>query len=633
MNKVKINDTTIRDIFQNIELDYININKYRKLFEILDTCGFDSIEAWGGASFEALLDNNFSKNPWDYLKELKEIMVRTPLQASIGAKNLTGFDYFSDEIIKKFINLSVKAGISKFRVFDALNDINNMKFTLNEIVSSGAKCEGTIIFEKTKPVDFYINFIEELFKAGCTSICIKDSESVLTPSEIKKYFSLISSESKLPLFISIRDLKNMQVVNYLEAVKAGFTGIDLSLIPSDFCQAGSPSVFPFLISLNGLDFDTDINIEIINKVFEHIRKKIMPLIKKQDRIPTFLLTDKNLSIPPRWLISAILKQLQEIGEADRFGEIIIEMQDIKSKSGNPTFSSPIGHIIAGQAILNKIFSADKWEMISDEMIALLKGLYGRISEPVSSELINKIISTGTDEKIFLNKISYERCQKEMAGFSEKEEDILSYCFFPDKTLKLFDKKSGKKSSSDTVLEIQNHIVDGEDNMSVFKDSDIEKLKQIMNLLDHSNLEEITLEKDDIKIKLCKSSGKIKDSLKNNKNTEKTDLSDNQISISPDLQESKADSSSLISEKKDNKSLIEIKSPIVGTFYSAPGPQEKPFVKIGQKVQKGDVLCIVEAMKLMNKITSEFEGVIEEILVSNEEPVEFDKTLMKIRISK
>ncbi|MDD3521150.1 MAG: hypothetical protein PHU65_07970, partial [Actinomycetota bacterium] len=415
MNKVRINDTTIRDIFQNIDLKNTNINKHRKIFELLDNCRFDSIEAWGGSSFEQMLGNSFGKNPWDYLKELKELFVKTPLQASIGARNLTGFDYFSDDIIKKFIRLSFDLGISKFRVFDALNDIGNMRFTLTTILSLGAECEGTIIFEKTKPVDFYIRLIRELIEIGCTSICIKDSESVLTPSVIKKYFPLIASASDIPIFISSKNLKNLQIINCMEAIKCGFCGIDLSLIPSDFCQSGNPSVFPFLTGMDGLDFAIRTNIDVIKRVFGHIRNKIFPLMKKQDSILDFILTDKNLSIPPRWLISAILRQLQEIGEADRLEEIIKEMQDIKSKSGNPTFSAPLGHIIAGQAILNIIFSADKWEMISDEMMSLLKGLYGKISDPISSELKNSIKNSNIYEKIVLNKISYETCEKEMSG--------------------------------------------------------------------------------------------------------------------------------------------------------------------------------------------------------------------------
>ena len=74
----------------------------------------------------------------------------------------------------------------------------------------------------------------------------------------------------------------------------------------------------------------------------------------------------------------------------------------------------------------------------------------------------------------------------------------------------------------------------------------------------------------------------------------------------------------------------ITSPMVGTFYSKPSPDSKPYVEVGSKVSKGDVVCIVEAMKLMNEIESEFDGEIVEILVKDGEPVEYGKPLFRVK---
>lgn len=73
----------------------------------------------------------------------------------------------------------------------------------------------------------------------------------------------------------------------------------------------------------------------------------------------------------------------------------------------------------------------------------------------------------------------------------------------------------------------------------------------------------------------------------------------------------------------------IKSPIIGTFYAAAAPGKPPFVAVGSKVNKGSVICIVESMKLMNEITSEFDGTVAEIFVSDGEAVEFDQPLMRV----
>ena len=84
-----------------------------------------------------------------------------------------------------------------------------------------------------------------------------------------------------------------------------------------------------------------------------------------------------------------------------------------------------------------------------------------------------------------------------------------------------------------------------------------------------------------------------------------------------------------SETKEEQGNI-VKSPMVGTFYLRPDPNSAPYVEVGKNVKKGDVLCIIEAMKLMNEIESEFDGIIAEILVKDGEMVEYGKPLFRIR---
>ena len=76
-------------------------------------------------------------------------------------------------------------------------------------------------------------------------------------------------------------------------------------------------------------------------------------------------------------------------------------------------------------------------------------------------------------------------------------------------------------------------------------------------------------------------------------------------------------------------LLEVKSPMVGTFYSAPEPGAKPYVAVGSRVQKGQILCIIEAMKIMNEIESEFAGVIKETMMTDAHPVEYGQVLFRI----
>lgn len=82
--------------------------------------------------------------------------------------------------------------------------------------------------------------------------------------------------------------------------------------------------------------------------------------------------------------------------------------------------------------------------------------------------------------------------------------------------------------------------------------------------------------------------------------------------------------------KADPNLLEITSPMVGTFYRAPGPDESPFVSVGERIRTGQTVCIIEAMKLMNELEAEIAGEIVEILVENGEPVEFGQALMLVR---
>lgn len=141
----------------------------------------------------------------------------------------------------------------------------------------------------------------------------------------------------------------------------------------------------------------------------------------------------------------------------------------------------------------------------------------------------------------------------------------------------------------------------------------EKIKQLMNDMGNSKLTSIDIDfPDGTKISMKKES------------TKEIQV----IQKSEQLNENKKQIEVAEKEKLQDEEIV--KSPMVGTFYSKPSPNANSYVEIGQKVKKGDVLCIVEAMKLMNEIESEFDGEITEILVQDGETVEYGKPLFKIK---
>ncbi len=225
MKTVSINDITIRDIFQNIDLDTLDKKSFQSILEGFSGLKYDSLEILGGSSFEKMLESRLNMNPFQVTQFVKSIIPSTPLQALIGARNMTGLELYSDNIIEKFIKQSINSGISIFRVYDSLNDLKNMEFTIGEIIKSKVDCQGTIIYDDHQKLDYYPDTAKKLVEMGCSSICIKDAESTMLPKKANELFKTLSHEIKVPVHFSASNLRGLQTLNYFEAVINGCSGV------------------------------------------------------------------------------------------------------------------------------------------------------------------------------------------------------------------------------------------------------------------------------------------------------------------------------------------------------------------------------------------------------------------------
>src|SRR5450830_1839728 len=390
MKKIKIIDTSIKDLFKNASSENINVKNFEEIFKTIDEVSFESLEVWGGSSFERMLSNNFNRSPWETLSYIKSIISKTPLQALIGAKNLVSFDYYKDDIIKRFIKLSSMHGISIFRVYDALNDIENLKPVIEEILNSGSACQGTIIYDSTKNEEYYLNFILKLKSLGCQSACIKDAESMLTPQKSKELFKKLNAAIGFDIYLSTQNLKGLQVLNYFEAVSSSCSGIDLSFIPSIYYDNYVPSIYPVILSLKEGEINHSLCKEKVDRLYELIKKDVYPNLDKNITYSSIIFNHANKNLLPEWLILMLENQLSELGETDKFDKVFEEILRIKKEVGNPSLSTPVGQIIGGQAILNTLISNKRWEIISDEMQLLLSGGFGKLPEEIDSSILNLI---------------------------------------------------------------------------------------------------------------------------------------------------------------------------------------------------------------------------------------------------
>lgn len=616
MRNIKINDITIRDIFQNTELEYIDARVFNKILGFFRDTNYESLEILGGSSFERVLESNLNLTPLEFISYIKNKIPSIPLQILIGARNLGGPEVYSKNIIKRFVKQSIKNGIDIFRVYDSLNDLENLKFTISAIVENGARCQGTIIYDDLQNTDFYLKISKELKKYGCTSVCIKDVESTMLPQQASRLFASLSERIKIPKFFSASDLRGLQTLNYFEACSNGCNGVDLSLLPSSYNNYNS-TIFSYILSLKNTKISHELDYSKVVRLGENIKKYIYPYIKQDLYSTKFILSDSNKNLLPKWLISSIYHQLQEIGETKKVDAVLEEVFNIKSEIGSPSLSTPIGQIIGSQAILNTVISDHRWEIFCDEIKKLIWGRFGKLPRKIDKKILEKLEDISNEENgqpdIEVEDI-YDQCKNELKNLSGKETDILSYCFFPEKTKKfLEDKKEGKKKfASEKSLYFTGTRFNGRrigvDPMARLENLDTGKLREITSMVESSNIEEIKLEVEGVKISI---------------NNPKYDTT---AKTAPKEKIQQA-------EEKKPSDIVEIKSPIVGTFYTSSSPDSPAFVNVGDKVKEGDPLFIIEAMKLMNKICSEYDGEIIDILVSNEDAVEFDQVIMILKKDK
>ncbi|MBN1298054.1 MAG: hypothetical protein JW997_00035, partial [Actinobacteria bacterium] len=381
MKKIKINDITIRDIFQNIDATFINGKLLGRIIDHISKVKFESVEIFGGSAFEKMLENRFFANPFEIVDRIKSSSPQLLLVALIGARNLVGMEVYPKTVIKKFIKQSIKSGFDRFKVYDALNDIENLRLIISEIKESGSVCQGTIIYDDMQNNDYYIKTSEKLINYGCESICIKDVESTLLPHRSQELFKGLTTALNSRFYLSAYNLRGLQVANYYNACINGCSGVDMSLIPSSYNDL-SPAIFPFILSFKDTENIVEADYLKVLELFEWFKQNIYPMIKKEMLLAGFIFSNKNRNLLPKWLLTSINNQLNEIGESSKIDLVLDEVFRIKNEIGNPSLSTPVGQIIGSQAILNSIISDYRWEITNDEIKKLISGHYGRLPRKI-----------------------------------------------------------------------------------------------------------------------------------------------------------------------------------------------------------------------------------------------------------
>lgn len=434
-HKVKITDTTLRDAHQSLIATRLRTEDMIPLAEELDKCGFFSVEAWGGATFDTCI-RYLNDDPWDRLRLLKVELKRTPIQMLLRGQNLVGYRHYSDDVVDKFVAAAHKNGVDVFRVFDALNDVRNMQRSMDQIKKTGAHLQGTISYT-TSPVHNTSTFIEmakELAAHECDSICIKDMAGLIMPEAARELITGIKKAVDIKVCLHSHSTSGIAPMSYQAAVEAGVDILDTAMSP--FAMGTSqPPTESIVAALKGTPADTGIDLLRLRNVRNaclQMREKygglISPISERVD-------SDVLIYQLPGGMISNTVSQLKEQDALNRWDEVLAEIPRVREDFGYPPLVTPTSQIVGSQAVLNVLLGGERYRNVTTEVKDYIHGLYGKSPAPVNEKIRHQIIGNDavvTVRPADLLEPSYERMKVEAtaAGLVKKEEDILTFILYP-----------------------------------------------------------------------------------------------------------------------------------------------------------------------------------------------------------
>ncbi len=434
MAKVKLTDTTLRDAHQSLIATRMRTRDMLPIADKMDEVGFFSLEVWGGATFDSSI-RFLNEDPWDRLRALKKTIKKTPLQMLLRGQNLVGYRHYSDDIVVKFVEHAAESGIDIFRIFDAVNDIRNMEVSIKTAKRVGAHVQGTVCYtiSPVHPIPLYVKMAKELEEMGCDSLCIKDMAGLISPQSAFDLVSALKEKISIPVDLHSHCTSGMAPMSYLFACEAGVDILDTAFSPFAW-GTSQPPTETTVAALRGTAYDTGLDLFLlteIKKYFEELKEKYRGILDPiSERIDTNVLKYQI----PGGMLSNLVSQLKEQNALDKYEAVLAEMPRVREELGYPPLVTPTSQIVGTQAVLN-VLMGERYKVVPKEVKDYVKGLYGRTPAPVSKEIITKIL--GNEKPITCRPADLlppelDKVTKEAnaLGIVKKPEDILTYALYP-----------------------------------------------------------------------------------------------------------------------------------------------------------------------------------------------------------
>jgi len=612
--KLLITDTTLRDAHQSLLATRLKTSDMLPIAGKIDQVGYWSVEMWGGATFDSSM-RYLKEDPWERIRLLKGHMPKTPFQMLLRGQNLVGYRHYSDDVVEKFVERAVANGIQILRIFDALNDLRNIKTAVKATLKNGGKVEGTICYT-ISPVhnnEIFVDMGKRLEDMGCDTICIKDMAGLLSPYDAFELISRLKESVSPPIHLHTHDTSGMSVATYVKAVEAGIDIVDTA-ISSLASGTSQPPVETFMNILNrSPKYAVDLNMELISEIadyFREVRRKYKVFESEYTGIDPAVVIYQI----PGGMISNLASQLNEQKALERMKEVLKEVPQVRKEFGYPPLVTPMSQIVGTQAALN-VVTGERYKVITTETRNYFKGLYGRPPAPIDEEVRKKVI--GDEEFIEkrpadLLEPEMERLTAEIGDKAKGVEDVLLYALFPKVALDFFEAREKGIRPEDVVAKKDGSVPE------IGEEATISHLAPSeFNIKLHG-------ETYHVKIGGMGHPGEggrpyfiyVDDQLEEI-------LVDSLVEVVPSV-------SGVIDVKSTGHSIRPKATEEGDVTTPMPGTVVKIKIRIGDKVEAGDTVLIVEAMKMENEVHTPVSGVVEKIYVAEGDSVNPDEVLVVVR---
>ena len=445
MKKVQFTETVLRDANQSLIATRLPYDKFEPILEKMDQAGFYSVECWGGATFDVCL-RFLNEDPWERLRKIRAKMPNTKLQMLLRGQNILGYKHYPDDVVRRFVRASVKNGIDIIRIFDALNDTDNLKVAVEETIKQGAMASGTISYT-TSPVHTTAKFVEmvkELKQMGVSSICIKDMAGIMTPQSAYDLVSGIKDAVDLPVVLHTHCTTGLAFMTYLKGIEAGADVIDTAISPFSG-GTSQPATETLYYALKELGYDVALDEKILIEMANFFKPIRNDYLADGTLNPISMTTDTQCLTYqiPGGMLSNLLSQLKMMNALDKFEEALIETPRVRKDMGYPPLVTPTSQLVGSQAVQN-VLAGERYKNVGAEIKAYCRGEYGRTPAPINEEVRAKILN---GEKPIEGRYAdtlptdtYEKAVEHLGDTAKCEEDVLSYIAFPQVAENFFEKR-------------------------------------------------------------------------------------------------------------------------------------------------------------------------------------------------